>query len=77
MSYVWTQVALFICGAIVIVYSAPSSPVTAMDSAAKKADASSYVRFGKRSSDSDDFFSNLIEVYFSSYLEGLIIFSSI
>merc|ERR1712020_520917 len=50
-----------ICGAIVIVYSAPSSPITAMDPAAKKADASSYVRFGKRSSDSDDFFSNLIE----------------
>ena len=60
MKFVLTQVALFICGAFVIVHSAPSS--SAMESAPKRADASSYVRFGKRNSDSDDFFSNLIEV---------------
>jgi len=59
MKFVLTQVALFICGAFVIVHSAPSS--SAMESAPKRADASSYVRFGKRNSESDDFFSNLIE----------------
>merc|ERR1712086_1204869 len=48
MKFVWTQVALFICGAVVIVHSAPAS--TAMDS--KRADASSYVRFGKRAPES-------------------------
>merc|ERR1711934_496457 len=58
MKFVWTQVALFICGAVVIVHSAPAS--TAMDS--KRADASSYVRFGKRNPESsDDFLSNLLE----------------
>merc|ERR1712012_1015094 len=59
MKFVWTQVALFLCGAVVVVHSAPSS--TAMDSD-KRADASSYVRFGKRNSESsDDFLSNLLE----------------
>merc|ERR1712228_712973 len=58
MKFVWTQVALFICGAVVIVHSAPAS--TAMDS--KRADASSYVRFGKRNPESsDDFLENLLE----------------
>merc|ERR1711971_387906 len=58
MKFVWTQVALFICGAVVMVHSAPAS--TAMDS--KRADASSYVRFGKRNPESsDDFLSNLLE----------------
>jgi len=59
MKFILTQVALFICGTFVIVQSAPSS--SAMESAPKRADASSYVRFGKRNSDSEDFFSNLIE----------------
>ena len=60
MKFILTQVALFICGTFVIVQSAPSS--SAMESAPKRADASSYVRFGKRNPDSDDFLSNLLEV---------------
>merc|ERR1712172_222184 len=64
MKFVWTQVALFICGAVVIVHSAPVS--TAMDS--KRADASSYVRFGKRNPESsDDFLSNLLEMLMDNY----------
>jgi len=59
MKFVWTHVALFICGAFIIVQSAPSS--SAMDSETKRADASSYVRFGKRNPEEDTFLSNLLE----------------
>jgi len=59
MKFVLSQIALFICGAFVIVYGAPSSPT--MDSETKRADASSYVRFGKRNPEADDFLSNLLE----------------